>query len=802
MSRSLTRLLALVALLATACGQMVTLQAGDIVAFVQQPQTSVVLAADGTVLAELHGEQDRIKIPLEEMSDLLVSAVVSIEDRRFFLHAGIDLAAIARATMANIDGGRIEQGGSTITQQYIKNVVTGPAQTIERKLQEAALAWQLEQTHSKQQILERYLNTVYFGAGAYGVSAAAKRFFDQGPAELSLAQAAQLAGSIASPSKFDPYQHPQAAQARRGLVLDAMLDTGRITTRQADAAREVDLELVDRTTVDDAVAPYFVAEVKRLIQHDPDGVFGRLGDTLDDRVNALFTGGLRIQSTLDPTMQTQAEQAVRGVLTQREDPYAALVAIDPLTGEVKAMVGGRDYNDVSDPFARFNLATQGSRQPGSSFKPIVLATALSGGVSLDRTFPGGSCVNFRVVAWNPCNYGDIDYGPLSLREATVRSANTVYARLAVEVGANRIVEQAHALGIDSELAAVPAIGLGVAEVAPFEMAEAFTSFATLGEHHPAHLISSITAPDGEVLFAQDTRGRRVLDEAVAWLVTQTLQDVVRRGTGLRASLARPQAGKTGTAQNNADAWFVGYTPDLVTAVWVGFPQGQISMVPPRTRQVVEGGRWPAEIWKAFNQEALKGLPARPFLAPDVSLITIEVDGSRDCLPNANTPPSLVELRQYMIGAEPRQVCTEPAGPPIDNVPNVVGFPLEVAQRILRDGGFLIEVRPEASDLYPTGVVSHQRPGLDGRTLAKDGNAVVLWVSSVVRARSRVPSALELPVDTAIENLESAGWVVEVTSSCPPDGCGSLPAERVWAQLPAPGALARDFSVIRLTVPTP
>ena len=780
---------------------MVTLDPGDVADFVQQPQTSRVLAADGTVLAELHGEQDRVEVPLEEMGDRIVDAVIAIEDRRFFLHAGVDLAAIARAALRNLDTGEIEQGGSTITQQYVKNVITGPARTIERKLEEAALAWQLEQKHSKQDILERYLNTVYFGNGAYGVFAAAKRYFAKDPRDLTLAEAATLAAAIASPSRFDPYDEPEASTFRRGLVLDAMVDTGQVDADEADEARDVELRLVDKTVVDDAIAPYFVAEVKRLVQHDPDGVFGLLGDDLDDRVNALFTGGLEIQTTLDPVMQAQAEAAVAEILTEESDPYAALVAVDPSTGEVRAMVGGRDFNDPDDPFARFNLATQGRRQPGSSFKPLVLATALSDGVSLDRTFPAGDCVQFRVVDWNPCNYGGITYPALSLREATIQSANTVYARLSVELGASRIIELAESLGVRSDLPAVPAIGLGVAEVAPIEMAEAYSAFATLGQLHPTHLIRQITTSDGEVVFAQDTRGRRVLDEAVAFLVTQTLEDVITRGTGVRAGLDRPQAGKTGTAQDNADAWFVGYTPDLVTAVWVGYPEGRVAMTPPRTRETVEGGRWPAEIWQAFNEQALAGREARPFPVPDLALVSVEVDASRDCLPNANTPPHLIELRQYPIGAEPRRVCTEPQGPPIDNVPDVVGFPLEVAQRLLRDQGFIIEVRPEASDLYPTGVVSHQRPDSTGQTLASDGHAVVLWVSSVVRDRSTVPNALDLPAETAVAALEEAGWVVELSRACPSGGCGGLLADRVWQQLPAPGTTVRTHSVIRLTIPT-
>ncbi len=797
--RLLPALLTALALLAGACGPMVTLEPGDVAALVQQPLTSQVFAADGTLLAELHGEQDRVEVALDDVADVLVQAVLSIEDRRFFLHAGVDLAAVARAALRNVEGGGIEQGGSTITQQYVKNVITGPAQTLERKAREAALAWQLEQKYSKGEILERYLDTVYFGNGAYGVGAASRRYFGKPAAALTLVEAAQLAGNIASPTRFDPYASPDAARDRRGLVLDAMVSVGHISEEEAQAAKDTELDLVDRTIVDDAVAPYFVAEVKRLVQHDPEGMFSALGLDVDDRVDALFTGGLRIHTTLDPDMQKQAEAAVAATLSEREDPYAGLVALDPRTGEVRALVGGRDWNDPDDPFARFNLATQARRQPGSSFKPFVLATALSRGISPDRTYPGGACVSFRSIPdWSPCNYGGTSYGPLSLREATVRSANTVFARLTVDVGAQAVVQTARTLGITSDLPMVPAIGLGVGEVTPFEMAQAYSSFATLGQLHPAHLISRIETADGEILFEQDLAGYRVLDEAVAWLVTQTLQDVIRRGTGVRAGVDRPQAGKTGTSQDSSDAWFIGYTPELVAAVWVGFPEGRVPMVPPRTRQLVEGGRWPAEIWGAFVEEALADVPPTAFPAPDLTIVTVEVDGSRDCLPNPYTPPELVERREYVSGTEPTSRCTEPAGPPIDDVPLVVGFPVEVAKRILGEQGFVLDIRPEASDVYPTGIVARQRPGPDGRTLERDGNAVVLWVSSVVRTRSRVPDVTGLDVDDALIRLEAQGWIVEWREQCPVDGCTVGP-RRVWEQTPGPDAVTTDHSVIRLKI---
>jgi penicillin-binding protein 1A len=792
---------ALLALLLAACN-IVELEPGDPVQFIEQPQTSLVLASDGQVLAELHGEEDRTDVPLDAISDDLKTAVVSIEDRRFVFHAGVDVASIARAAITNAAAGEIEQGGSTITQQYVKNTMTGPARTLDRKLREAALAFQLEQRYSKDEILERYLNTVYFGKGAYGIAAASEVFFGVEPAELTLGQATLLAGMIQAPSRFDPYTDPDAAIARRRLVLDALVSTGELTRERAAEVSDEPLELAPPPADDAFAAPYVVAEVKRLLQHDPDGRFGSLGATVDERADAVFTGGLRVHTTLDPRIQTLAEDAVASVLTDPADPHAAVVVLDPRTGAVRAMVGGRDYDDPDDPVARFNLATQAERQPGSSFKPIVLALALERGVSLDRVFPGGACIRFdRVPGWDDedgvCNYGRTAYGPLTLREATVRSVNTVYAQLGVELGTREMQMMAQALGIDVT-EPVPAMALGAREVTPLELAQAYVPFATLGVQPEAHVIARIEAADGEVLYSAPEATPRVMNESVAYFVTDTLRQVVERGTGARASLDRPMAGKTGTSQDNADAWFVGYTPDLLAAVWVGFPEGRIAMRPPTTRAVVEGGRWPAEIWRALMEPALADVPATPFPAPEVDLEVVEVDASRNCLPNPYTPSELIEQREYLRGTAPTEICREPTGPPIEDVPDVVGLPLELAERILAEDGFLLEVRPMVPTTYPPGQVERQRPAPGGTTLESDGNAVVLWVAAPSRARVEVPSVVGLSLAEARAALEDAGWVVDVATGCPADGCPS--PDEVWQQDPEAGGLAREHAVVTLSVP--
>ena len=789
-------MVAVLALTLSACSGVVELSTGDPIELVRTPQTSRVLSSTGAVVAELHGEEDREDVTIEEVADELVQAVVAIEDRRFFLHAGIDVPAIARAAVANVEAGQIEQGGSTLTQQYVKNTITGNAETLERKVQEAALAYQLEQQLGKQEILERYLNTVYFGAGAYGVAAASRTFFGVEPDDVDLAQAALLAGLIRSPSALDPFQFPDRATARRSLVLDAMAEVGAISREEASAADAAPLDL--RTPEPPTADPngWFLDEVRRRIVTDDR--FAAIGATADDRADAVFTGGLRIHTTLDEEVQAQAVAAVGDVLTEPDDPAAAVVVLEPTSGAVRALYGGRTEDRVA---AGFSLATQGRRQPGSAFKPIVLAAALDRGVGLDRVFPGGACVAFPTVPdWSDgvCNYAQASYGSLTLREATVRSVNTVYARLGVELGPTAMLAQARTMGITSDLPAVHALALGAGEVTPFELAAAYSSLATLGRWHEPHLVDRITAADGTVVWEQPDRSIQVLDEGVAHFVTRTLQEVVQRGTGVNAQIGRPQAGKTGTSQDSADAWFVGYTPDLLASVWVGYAEGRVPMVPPRTREVVEGGRYPARIWAALMEPVLATIPPTPFPQPQTGVQVVEVDVTRNCLPNPYTPADVVEAREYPAGAAPTQRCTEPTGPPVDDVPDVTGLPLDVALTRLADGGFAVEQRPLHATVYPVGFVERQRPGPGGSTRPEDGNAVVLWVATNTGLRRTVPDVVGLRAEDAAAALAEQGFVVDVVEGCAdPDACG--PAGGVEAQTPRAGERTDEHAVVELRV---
>jgi penicillin-binding protein 1A len=699
-------------------------------------QTSFLYADDGSLITTLHAGENRVVVPFAKIPEDVRNAVVAVEDRRFYQHRGIDVKAMIRAAYADVSAGHIVEGGSTITQQYVKNTIVGNEQTLGRKIHEAQLALELEQRYTKDQILTKYLNTVYFGEGAYGIQAAAQTFFSKQAKDLTLKDAALLAGLISSPADFDPAVHPHAATARRQVVLSDMRDQGMIGRRQERRASRGALSLDLRPGSGRYAAPYFVSYVKRWFLADP-----AFGSTYRQRYNLLFEGGLRIHTTLDPTLQRDAEYAVNNILTYPNDPYGAMTVIDPRTGFIKAMVGGRDYFSTTDPDAQVNLATGAGgtgRQAGSAFKPFTLIAALEHGISPSTTYPAPSSITIPVPHGKPypvSNFSDSSYsGSLTVAQATADSVNTVYAQIERDVGDGNIsrgaqimVQVAHRMGITTPLKAEPSAVLGVNSVNTLEMASAFGTLAAGGFHSQPTGVSSITTADGHVIYRADATPTKAVPPAVASLATRILEGVVQPGgTGYGANIGRPQFGKTGTAQALHDAWFVGAIPQLVAAVWVGFPQGQISMVPPRTRIDVLGGTWPASIWKTFMLRATRGMKVEDFPKPKRRTVTVPVDVTQDCLPNRFTPPDHVRRKTYLAGTQPKQGCTRPSSFQSLDVPDVQGLAEGTATRTLREAGFRVSTVEEAAS-EPQGTIVSQQPA--GGAQAKQHSVVVLVVAS-------------------------------------------------------------------------
>jgi penicillin-binding protein 1A len=536
------------------------------------PSAMVFEAADGRPFAA-RGILKGDGLSADHIPPLLASAVISIEDRRFYDHGGIDLRAIARAGWHDL-AGRGLQGGSTITQQLARRLYLSPDRTLKRKVQEAALAEWLEFRLSKNQILARYLNTAYFGDGAYGVDSAAHRYFDKSVQQLSLGEAAMLAGLIRAPSQLDPDRNPARAQERTGVVLDAMVKNGAISQPQADAARQEPVVLRGAPDVPPG-NNYFLdtaaAEVK-----------SQTGPSTQD---------LTVRTTLDPELQRIAESVVaRRLATDgkaKNVSQAALVAMAP-DGAILAMVGGRDYND-----SQFNRVTQARRQPGSLFKAFVYLSALRKGYTPDSVVVDQPV---SVGDWEPENYGDHYFGPVTLRTAFAHSLNSVAVQLAQSVGIQTVIDTAKQAGVRSDLPAVPSVALGSGAVTPLEMTRAFAAIATNSTGIDGYAVREIDQ-GGRTLYARPAQALAAADNpAIHAEMLDLLSSVVRGGTGAAARLDRPSGGKTGTSEDYRDAWFVGFTSDLVVGVWVGNDDNS-------PMNGVVGGSIPATIWRDFVSAA-------------------------------------------------------------------------------------------------------------------------------------------------------------------------------------------------------
>jgi penicillin-binding protein 1A len=566
-------------------------------------QNSVVYAANGSELGVIPAVHNRTPVSWNQISPWMPKATVAIEDRRFYEHGGIDPIGIARAVVADVRARRVVQGGSTITQELVRNLYLTRAKTVKRKLTEACLAIKLGRHWTKQHILTAYMNEVYYGNHAYGIEAAAETYFSEQARDLTLAQAALLAGLPQAPSAYDPFVDPTDALARRDEVLHAMLVNGDVTKAQYDLARAGrELHLHPGTRYTEIHEPYFFGYVEDLLQQ----AYG---------TNTVREGGLKVYTTIQPALQRAANAAVTHILDEPTDPAAAIVSIDPADGAIRAMTavtpGKRDN--------QFNFITSGARQPGSTFKTIALAAAVSEGLDPFTTSYLSAPFYYKPLNWNVQTYEHTYAGTELLVNATLQSDNTVYARLALDVGAQNIVNMARKLGIrTSPLTPDPAIALGAESVTPLEEATAYSTLAAGGIYSKPMAITKVVLADGRADTSSGwgkPRRERVIADWVASTVTKVLEENMLYGTGTGAHVhGRTDAGKTGTTDNYADAWFSGYTPRLEATVWIGYPQGEVPMLDVHGI-AVSGPTFPADIWHLYMEVADGKGPDVPFPQP-------------------------------------------------------------------------------------------------------------------------------------------------------------------------------------------
>jgi len=686
------------------------------------PERSVIYAADGSVLATVFLDENRRLVRLKNVAPVARDAVLAIEDDGFYEHGALNFPSLIRAAVANLAAGDITQGGSTITQQLVKNVIIDdPSQTFARKFQEAALAIRLERLYTKDEILELYLNEVYFGNGAYGIGTASETYFAKPPGKLRLAEAALLAGLIRAPGLYDPVTNPDSALARRNLVLDRMAQLGFADPAKVAKAKTRPLGMaVDAGPPEQRVEPFFVYYIRNLILDNETGEFDALGVTRNQRIHTVYQGGLRIYTTLEPAWQEHAQAAVDAseAIDPSRGPDVSLVSVEATTGAIKAMLSGKDYERD-----QLDLVWRGRRQVGSAFKPFTLVAAFESGFPAGKVYSSRSplCGLEGWISESGCvsnAEGGSDRGYIDLWAATQGSVNVVFAQLALDVGPEAIVETAHRMGITAPLDPVPSITLGVEEVSTLDMASAYGTLANDGIHCEPFAVARIEAPrdDGpgyEVLYRHKPRCEQAIEPDIAHLATAMLQRVVQGGTGTAAQIGRPVAGKTGTAQDYTNVYFAGYTPQVATAVWVGFPVGHVPMDGYYGRSVF-GGTLAAPIWHDFMIRAIEGYPVEGF--------------------------------------EP------PPAPESGTVPDVVGLRSEEAQAILVEANFTPLVEKAAS-FQPVNTVIAQSP--EGGSRLTLGGAVTIQVSNGKGEPVVVPRVIDLTEAEAIAIVEELGLLAAV-----------------------------------------
>lgn len=770
------------------------------------PQRSALVDTKGRIIQNLFFEENRVAVSLAEVPRKTQQAVLAIEDARFYEHRGIDLVGIVRAFVANAKAGGVREGGSTITQQYVKNVLVGGERSVDRKLREAIYAIQLAHRYDRHRILEMYLNETYFGDGVYGIGTAAQHFFGKPVGELSIGESAALAGAIRSPTRYQPTpDNIPAATGRRDLVLERMRELGYIGEAEAGKARSEPLVVSITREIDAGPASFFRDWVTYQLT-DPRSPeyseFSSLGDTAAARQRVVFQGGLTIGTTLDLDLVKVMDTVVNSTLSNcdvpgKGDPQAAMAGVDPRTGAVVSMVGGLKYGSrKEDPTApgcatKVNQAVGSKggggsgRHSGSSFKAFTLAAALENGYTPLWTFdtpspleiPGGNAGGSPWVVHNAEGAGE---GIMDMRKATAHSVNTYFAQLVQQVGADRVAGVAERMGITSALKPYLSITLGSQEVDPLEMASAFGTLANRGVHCKPYAVARILDSTGRQLYEAEPSCERAVSATVAAEVTELLTGVITGGTGTGARIDRPAAGKTGTTDDYGDAWFVGYVPQLSTACWMGDPRGSsYSMTNVHGRRVF-GGTFCAPMWGAFMKQALKDAPVEFFPeAPAITTVTVpkvtamlQPDAIKS-LKDAGLSAILVPVSSGMSAGTvlrqgPAEGSTVPRGSPVTLsvsdgmgsrvvVPNVVGMADKEATKVLIGAGFAVETSYVlVEDRSQIGVVLSQTPaaGNEAERSSTVKVSVGLDSPSPTPTPSQSPSAPSTPEEAAPGPKES------------------------------------------------